>query len=99
MTKISEQHYHTLTLSSGVATARVQIDVWGTDEDQVETAAEAIRLVLQSYAGPVGSITVLGITLDNVVSLPEQPTDGSSQWRQHLACDYMITYRNTVAPS
>ena len=99
MTKISEEHPHTLTNSAGVATARVQIDSWGTNEDQVENVAEAIRLVLDSYSGPVGSVTVLAALLDNVVSLPERPTDGSNQWRQHIACDYLITYRNIVAPA
>jgi hypothetical protein len=99
MNKISERQFHHLTASSGVATARVQIDVWGTDEDQVDAAAEAIRLVLQSYSGAIGTVTCLGITLENVVSLPEEPTDASSQWRQHIASDYMISYRNTVAPA
>lgn len=99
MNKISEVHYHHLTASSGVATARVQIDAWGTDEDQVDAVADAVRLVLQSYSGAVGTVTVLGITLDNVMLLPEEPSDGSNQWRQHIASDYMITYRNTVAPS
>lgn len=99
MNKISEQHYHHFTASSGVATARVQIDCWALSEDTVEAVAEAVRLVLQSYSGLIGSITCLGITLDDVNSLPESPTDGSNQWRQHIACDYLITYRNTVAPA
>lgn len=99
MNVISEEHHHNLSTSSGVASARVQIDCWSTDEDTVDQLAEAVRVTLQSYSGSIGTITCLGITLDNVVWLPEEPTDGSNVWRQHVAQDFLIHYRNQVAPA
>ena len=96
MNRISESHPYHLTGSGGVAVARVQIDIWGLTEDQVHTCGEAVRLVLQSHRGVIGGVTCLGVDLDDINSLPEAPIDNSSQWRQHLAYDYLIAYRVPV---
>lgn len=99
MQKISEVHHHNLVTSSGVASARVQIDCWGLDEDSVNTLAEQVRLILQSYSGSINDATVLGISLAQQLWAPESPDEGSAIWKHRVISDYIITYRNATAPA
>lgn len=93
--KVSEVHDHNLDGGSGCARARIQVDCWASTAAVAENIAEQIRLVLQGYAGSIGSVTATSVILDNVLSLPEPPVDGSSKWRYHEICDFLVIYRES----
>lgn len=80
--------------SSGIARARVQIDVWAASGKVAARVTEAIRLAMQGYRGVLSNgVQTISTQLDQVMSFIERSEDGSDQWNHHRASDYMVRYR------
>lgn len=94
---ISDVPYKNITGNVGLTVARVQVVVWSQTFGDLDTVHEAVRSVLQNYAGSMGSVTVAWALLDSIgADAPVPPQDNSAVWWYARPADYFVCYRQTV---
>lgn len=83
--------------SSGLARARVQIDCYADDVDQLESLATAVRMSLDGYRGRDDSAdTFLNLmTLDNSIDGLEEPKDASQKRKPRTMLDFMVWHEES----
>jgi len=76
----------------GLATPRIQLDIWATDPDVADAIAEAIRIRIDGYRGQMGDVPVGSVELVGDVD-DDDPETGL--YRRVL--DVSITHEEAVA--
>jgi len=83
--------------SSLLTQARFQLDAWAETGTAAEAIYEAVRGLLDNYAGELGdpadSVTVRSCTLDTDSSGSAPPTGGGPRGPQRQTMDFLIWYR------
>lgn len=91
-TLISDVPSHHMGGISGLSEARVQIDCYAATRTIANQLAEAVRIAIDAQRGTFGTESVRTCHLENTFSSPEQPVDGSSEWRYVTTQDYLVWY-------
>lgn len=96
--QISTDHEHHMGGASGLAQARMQIDVWADSETNRNTVSEALRDAFDGYSGTMGddSVNVRSVFLAEEAETYEPPTDGSQQGVYRNRMDFTIWYVESV---
>ncbi len=89
--KISDVHLRHHGGLAGVATTRLQLDVWGATSTSVDAVAEAVRLVLDG-AGQVtmDGTKVIRTFLDGDNDVYSQAIDASDQGEFRVSQDWIV---------
>lgn len=95
--KISDVSEHDIDRASGLSEARIQFNVFDPDPEMSERIADALRLCLDG-AGVTqwGDTKIHSVKKDNEIDLNNVPVDGSDDWLEQTAVDYMIRYETSV---
>lgn len=86
---------------SAVSVARVRVDAYSTTRALAWTLSEAIRVnVMKStHKGSLGGTNAVDVREITIAAGPywerDTPRDGSSEWRQFVRTDYLVTYKQT----
>lgn len=74
MTRVGTDHVHSLTGSSGLANARIQVDCYAKTQKEARAVATAVRAVLDGFRGDENDVNVQGvILLDTMDGYEESP--------------------------
>lgn len=87
--------------ASGLAMTRLQLDVWGTTDPQVEAIRTVLRDVLHGLAhttmGSGGDqITVESAIVENSTDEIEWPEDGADPGRFCCSMDLVVWYQSSI---
>jgi hypothetical protein len=91
-TVVSDVPEHHLTGMSGISQARVQFDFYADTRKESNDLAEAVRIAIDADRGTLGGEQVRTCHLENTFRFPEQPVNGSGNWRYVTTCDYLVWY-------
>jgi hypothetical protein len=90
--RTSGDHDHNLTGSSGTAIPSFAIDVLSDDYTRADAIAEAVRQVMQGFAGTMGTTVVKSVILVDEQDGYDDPADGSDKLTYRIALLYRIRY-------
>lgn len=92
------ESYQHLEGISGLATARIQVDAYGTTRDQAYTLAENIRLApLAAYRGQFGDTFCHSEHGRASYDMGhDRPIKGDNKRRYWFSRDYIVTYSETT---
>ncbi|MEW6223194.1 MAG: DUF3168 domain-containing protein [Chloroflexota bacterium] len=76
----------------GLASPRIQLDVWAEDPDQADAVADELRVLLNGYRGAMGDVPV---GLSRVVADLDDDEPNTGLYRRIL--DAEITHREATA--
>ncbi len=87
--------------ASGLAMARIQLDIWGTSDSQVEAIRVALRNVLHGLAntsiGTGGDATAIDSgVIENSTDEIEWPQDAADPPRWSCSMDWVVWYGSTI---
>jgi len=87
--------------ASGLATCRLQFDVWASTDSGAEAIYAALRAELHTMQmttiGTGGNATSIDlVTLTNPIDKSDWPRDGSDTHTYNISIDAVIKYRTTV---
>lgn len=98
---LSTQREGILTGQTGLASTRIQLDVWGETALSCYNVAEQIRLALDAWLyatlGTTNTKEVQSIRIDNETTDYENPIDGTSQGIYRRTLDFVIHFTETAA--
>lgn len=96
----SRPHESSLSGASGLARARVQLDVWSDLSTETESIADDVRMLIDGYRGTLGSggntIVVRNVFLDDEESSSEARTDGTGVALYRHRMDWILWHTETV---
>lgn len=73
-------------------TARVQVDCYSTDEDEIDTLSDAVARALDDYRGTTGGVTIYRSLQQDERDNYEPLADGSDVGVHRVTQDYKIEY-------
>jgi hypothetical protein len=88
--------------ASGDSTIRIQLDVWGTTDGQVEAIRVALRNVLHGIQHTtIGTVTadkthIQSGIIENSTDMLEWPEDGADPGRYSCSIDWLVHFTSTV---
>lgn len=89
-------HGHDIDGSSGFAAPVFDFFVWGQGTEEVEAAAEQLRLSLQGFTGVMGETQVHGITLDDDRDFYFEPRQGEKVGLWAINHRYKIEHAESI---
>jgi len=87
--------------ASGSSMARLQLDIWGTSDSQVEAIRLALRNVLHgmqhtSIGSGADAMAVESGVIENATDAIEWPEDATDTARHSCSLDWVVWYTSTV---
>lgn len=100
-TRVSELDEDHQTDADGLAMARIQLDIWGTSDSQVEAIRLALRNVLHGLnnasIGSGGDATNIdSAIIENSTDEIEWPEDAADPFRFSCSMDWVVWYGSTI---
>ena len=84
---------------AGLTTKRYQVDVWASNDPEVDALSESLRHLLDGFRGLMGATDIGSIFYEGERDLDEPPTTTSEPQVYHRALDFLITFREAPAGS
>lgn len=99
-TRVSELDEDHQDGSAQLAQARLQLDIWGTSDSQVEAIRSALRNVLHGLAnmsiGTGNDATIISSgVVENSTDDVEWPEDAADPFRFSCSLDWVVWYQST----
>ena len=82
--------------SDGVSNARIQLDVYGDSEAQVDAEREKLHDLLHGFAGKMGNVVVKQAFLEDQSGAHEPPTDAADLGYHRETTDLLARYERRV---
>ncbi len=95
--RISSVHMRDLSGETGIATDRIQLDVWGTTSATTDAVADAVRIAIDGQ-GPLtmGTTAVIRPFDDGESSSYSTSIDGSDQGEFRVTQEWIIWYAEST---
>lgn len=87
---------HYISLSDGIAIARVQFDCLATSSTEADSVAEAIRSILDGYRGTLDTAETISSTLQYEQDMTQPPVDGSAVRVYRKMAEYHLQIRVSI---
>ena len=98
--RVSADHQHHFSASSGQVRVRVQVEHWATGYDQARALGQYAREALDSYSGTVtsgaNSLAIGVIYLEDEGDIFDEDLPGSEAYVPGLRQDYIVWHSETV---
>lgn len=98
VSEVDEDHQ---TNACGLSMARLQLDIWGTNDSQVDAIRLAIRNVLHGLnntsIGTGANVTTIdSAVIENSTDQVEWPEDAADPFRFSCSMDWVVWYGSTI---
>ncbi len=91
------EHVRSLTGSSGLANANIDLHCQSVNYDRANAIAEALRNELECFQGTLGSTTVQGVFVDQVQESCSEPMPGGNDTVMHdVALPISVWYEEAI---
>lgn len=94
--EIGGQPVHHLNGVANISDTHIQLDVWATTSKSRRQVAKALRMALDKYRGPMGSLNCLLITLENRAATFEEPDedgeDAAEKGTYRMRMEFRVQY-------
>lgn len=88
--QVEERFAHTMAGPDAIRRPRIQVDVWGTDPDDVDTIAQRVLAILDGYRGDIGGITMQGIFADGQRNGTERRSTATEELIHRVTIDFEV---------
>ena len=96
LTQIEGEHVTHHGGPAGLARSRLQVDCYAETEAVVEALADAVRQLMDTFTGSMGTLDVRDCNLTGERDLYEEPTDASDVGKFRISMDFSIWHTETT---
>jgi len=90
-------HDHHMKGPSGLVQRRLQLDCYGADPTEAESAADSVRFLLDGIQGQtIGGVDIRSVSLESETDQQDPPQSGTQELTHHIRQEYSVTHKHSV---